>query len=132
MFLWELIFVLALALFLTYIVTGACRRCGPWDNAFIFFIILFFATWSIGVWIVPVGPVLFGFYWLPFLVIAVIISLLLAAVTPSKKPKTAKEAEEIAYEKVALNKALDIFFWFLIIVLLIALISGYWWIRPGY
>jgi hypothetical protein len=132
MFITEILFILCLAFLFTLIFTKGCKRCGPWDNALLFFIVLFLATWGIGRWVTPIGPVLFGFYWLPFLLIAVIISLLLAVMAPSKKPKTAKEAQDLAYEEVAVEKALDMFFWILIIVLLFSIFSGYWWARPAF
>ena len=66
------------------------------------------------------------------LIYLTLVSLLLAVMAPSKKPKTAKEAQDLAYEKVAVEKALDMFFWILIIVLLFSIFSGYWWARPAF
>lgn len=99
----------------------------PWTAIWTFVLVLFLASWAGGLWISPFGPVLFGVSWLPFIFVAVIFGLLLAAVPPERPPRTPGEAFVQAEEKRAARQAFDVFFWILLIVLLLAVISGYYW-----
>ena len=69
-----LIFTLLIGLFFL-----GCRRCGPWQGLGWFFMLLFLFTWAGGVWTGPYGPVLWGYYWLPFFIVGIVFALLLAA-----------------------------------------------------
>lgn len=127
----EVIFVLILTAVLTAIFAGACRRCGPWDNLMIFFIVLFLSTLGMGLWVRPFGPVIFGFYWMPFLIIALIVALFLAAMTsPPKPPKTAAEVKQQIREEAEKVRTINAFFWVLLVVLALTIISGYLLFRP--
>jgi hypothetical protein len=67
---------------------------GPWPNIVWFFLVLFFATWAIGVWADPVGPQIYGVSWVGFFVTAVLIGLLIAAATPSDRRRR-RELKEL-------------------------------------
>jgi len=58
---------------------------GPGDSLLAFFTILFLGTLAFGVWAEPIGPRAFGFRWLSFLVVAVLLGLLVAASVPSDR-----------------------------------------------
>lgn len=51
----------------------------------LFFLIVFLATWAVGVWITPRGPTMFGVPWLAFIVIGLVVSLLAAAAAPVRR-----------------------------------------------
>ncbi len=128
MFLSELIIALIIALMLSVIFVYGFRRAGPWPSFFLFFIIIFLATWAGGLWINPIGPSIRGVFWLPFLLVGAIFALLLAAATPPSPKETTielKTKKQLKKEK-RIEAALNLFFWILIMALTIAIVIGYW------
>jgi hypothetical protein len=69
-------FSFAIALVLSLVFAAVIRRRGPRVGFFWFFLLIFLATWAIGVWVQPFGPSLWGGYWLPFLIAGFIVALL--------------------------------------------------------
>ena len=132
MILLHLLFAAVVAVLLTLAFAGACRRCGPWENALWFFIIVLLVAWVGGVWIEPVGPPLWGVYWIPFLGMGLLIALLLAAATPAPRPpkrlpeaREQMEAEAEAPAAITTALALGWFFWALLVALLVAILVHY-------
>jgi hypothetical protein len=82
-------------------------------------------AWAGGLWITPFGPTWFGISWLPFLMIAFFLALLLAAATPTQRPRTRSQA--IAQERAeeAAANTLNVFFWLLIVGFVVAIIAAY-------
>lgn len=111
-----------------------------------FFVIVWLATWGVGVWVRPGGPVLWGVPWLWFLCLAIIFALLLASAAPAPRrtrrrnitpiqppPETAGQAlpAESTSEEEAVVAVFSIFFWILLLVIIISLIARYaWWRTP--
>jgi cbb3-type cytochrome oxidase subunit 3 len=60
---------------------------GPGESLLAFFTILFLGTLAFGVWAQPVGPRAFGFPWLSFLIVAILLGLLVAASVPSNRER---------------------------------------------
>jgi hypothetical protein len=124
------------ALFVAFLVGGlfglAMRRRMRRTGFFWFFLILFLATWAGGIWIGPLGPSLRGVYWLPFVLVAVVVGFLLAAVAPRRAPRdrieTLEMLEEIEQER-KLEKltyiSLGLFFWMALFVLITAIVVRY-------
>lgn len=129
MFITNFLLALAVALFFTVIFGIRYRRTGPWMRIEAFFVVLFLATWGIGLWIIPFGPVIFGVSWMPFFLAGLIIGLFLAAAS-SRPPKTPKEALTKAFEQAGVERSIDIFFWFLVMMFILAIAGRYLW--PGY
>jgi hypothetical protein len=119
----NILFALGIGLAFTAIFAGIFRRSGPWASNLVFFAIIFLAAWAGGVWIAPIGPALFGVYWIPYLFFGLIAALLLAAVAPSR-PSRKREVPNPA-EKTQALMTYDIFFILLIVALFIAIVSGY-------
>lgn len=117
-----LLLSLALGLGLGWERPGA--RAGIGSVIFLF-VILFLITWAIGTWARPLGPAIWGVYWLPFLIGGVLIALLLAAVVPPGKPRTRREAIEKAEMQTGAEAVLGAFFWVLIVAVAIAVIARY-------
>lgn len=130
-----ILFALFYAVILTAIFSLVFKNTGPWGGFWIFFFLLFFVSLGAGEWAAPAGPVVWGYYWVPVLIAAVIFALLLAAVTPTpvgprrfnngamrKKMVTDKINEEI--DTAATVAVLGIFFWILLIILVVAAIAG--------
>ncbi len=58
---------------------------GPGESLLAFFTVLFLGTLAFGVWAQPVGPRAFGFPWLSFLIVAIVLGLLVAASVPPNR-----------------------------------------------
>jgi uncharacterized membrane protein YraQ (UPF0718 family) len=121
MFLWDLIFALAVGLVFAAIFSLIFRRTGPWASFFVFFIIIALASWAGGVWLLPVGPPLFGVFWIPFLIFGFTFAILLAASAPSRTYRSRRRATE----DQSVVAAFDVFFIVLIGVLIAAIVVGY-------
>lgn len=76
-----------IGVFLVVMLVGAAFAVagarGPAASLVGFFAILFVATLAIGVWVEPVGPRVWGFPWLGFLVTTLLLALMIVALTPS-------------------------------------------------
>jgi len=128
----ETLVVLLTALAIGLLFSAVFRASGPWEGPLWFFLVLFLSTWAIGSWIEPVGPTVWGVTWVPFLMIALFVALILAAATPPRdiryrpwsrrRPRSVSEAAEEAEEEVAAVAAVGFFFWILIFVLLLAVL----------
>jgi len=129
MFFAEFVFALFFGMLLTAVFVGGVRKHGTWANAIFFFVVVSLAAWAGGVWITPVGPSLWGVYWLSFFVVGLIFALLLAMILPIRPPRTRKEAIrralEMSEEEVQAEKVLGFFFWFVVVALAIVIGSHY-------
>lgn len=125
----DLLFAFFFALLLAAIFGLAFRSRGPWGSIWLFFLILFLATWAGGVWMTPIGAPVWGAYWVPFLFVAVIFALILsaAAVAVPEEETTVETVDEqrLEQEERATTATLGIFFWVLMVVLIIAIIASY-------
>jgi hypothetical protein len=97
MFFVDLMFALALAMVLSLLLPGAFgwKRPGQevlWDNMVFLFFLIFLIAWADGVWLPQFGPVLLGGYWLPFLLTAFFVVMLLFAVAPPNLHRTRRQA----------------------------------------
>ena len=131
---WDLGVASFIAHIISVILGGACGwerpdRPGIGSSIVFLFIILFLATWAGGVWITPFGPAAWGVFWLPFLVVGIIVAFLIVALVPSsrRRPRTRKEAAQQAEEEREATSMIGGLFWFFIILLIIAIIAGYIW-----
>ena len=97
------------------------RRRGKWNRVLPLFVILFLAIWAGGVWVAPFGPPILDVHWLPFLLTAVLLATLIAAVVPPSKVTRARIAES----EHEFAEGLDIFFWILVGALGAVVISRY-------
>lgn len=128
MFLLDFMFAIAIALILVLLFLLVFRYRGPWNSVLWFFVVLLMATWAGGVWLTPIGPAVAGFYWLPFLVAGLIVSLLLAATAiPSKEESTVELVDPKARraKRRAAGTALGISFWVVMMLLLAAIFARY-------
>lgn len=122
----DLLLVLLVTLVLTAIFVVGFRRQRTGQIIAMFFIILFLATWAVGLWIVPLGPKFLGVSWVSYLIAGLLMALLLTALIPlAKSPGARDETTKEAEEKTVAIAVFDIFFWILIIGLIAAIILRY-------
>jgi len=109
------------------------RGPGPLAGLLFFFVLLFFAIWAGGLWMAPLGPPVWGAPWLSFLLVALFLFFLFAALTPAaprpprRDIKTGKPIMEEA--DVLASVVMGVFFWLAVIMLIVAIVFGY--VRPA-
>lgn len=128
----EFFVALIVALLVSVLFGYALRRRIPRKGFFWFFLILLLATWAGGMWIGPFGPTFRGIFWLPFVLVAVLVGLLLAAIAPQRPPSSRIETLEMLEEieqKRKLEKltyiSFGVFFWVALFALITVIIVRY-------
>jgi len=116
---------LVAALLFGLIFLHVLRRTSPWLSRRLLFLVLFLAVWAGGSWMTPVGPTLWGIYWLPYVVVALVLILLLAAAAPPSRPLTKRASIEQMKEAVATQQTVSVFLWLLLLVLLVIIGAQY-------
>lgn len=127
----QLIFAILVAAVFTLLFVLGLRRRGPWNNFFVFFLIILLTVWAAALWVGPVGPAFYGIYWLPLIMVGLFVAILLASFRPSIRSgtQTARQAYEEEQKKRELKDVFDVFFWILIAFLVILIFIGLF--RPG-
>lgn len=120
----DLLGAFLVAVLVVWLFTFALRRPGPWGAGAWFFVVVFLGTWAVAAWMEPVGPVWWGVAWLPMLVVALGIGLLLAAATPAG-PVTRADATEARESETAAVAVVGAFLWIFLLAVLIAAIAAY-------
>ncbi len=126
MILLGLFYLTGLAAIITLIFRWFLSARGPWGSFWTFFTIVLLAILASDLWIGPIGPYYADVYWLPPLIVGVLIAFLLAATTPPGKPLTRNEKlsnENLVEEKTSV--VVGRFFWFLIVFLFILILLGF-------
>jgi hypothetical protein len=118
----DLVFVLIIVSLAAVGLSVGRLRPGPWPAAVWFFLLLFFGTWALGAWLQPIGPTLWGTRWVPYVIAAVGISLLLAAATVLHADRDAIHSAE---ERVALQVTTRAYLWAAIAVSVVAIALRY-------
>jgi hypothetical protein len=126
----DFVIVLFIALLISFLLTGVLGRQWPGQTGvrsffIIFFLILLLATWAFGIWMRPFGPMFYGIYWLPFVIIGLIFGLLLASFFQQRQPRTRREVLEQADAREEAKVVLGATFWTLLIVLVAVIIVHY-------
>ncbi len=88
------------------------------------FLLFFFAIWTGGLWLTPVGPPLVGVHWLPFVLVAIFIALFWTAVPPAPK-RTRRTggrspSSNVESDAAATAAGLGVLFWLLLFGLAVA------------
>lgn len=104
------------ALLFTLLFRYALRVRGPWGSFWLFFVVVLFGVITVGVWIEPFGPMYGNVAWGPLIAGGLILSLLLAAATPtpSEQKDIIKQLKSHRRQKRGM-KALNVFFWTLLV-----------------
>jgi hypothetical protein len=128
----EVFVALLVALLVSVLFGLAMRRKMARKGFFWFFLIVFLATWAGGIWIGPLGPSFRGIYWLPYVLVAIVVGFFLAAVAPRRAPRgrieTLEMLEEIEQER-KIEKltyiSFGLFFWIALFALITVIIVRY-------
>lgn len=93
------------------------------------FLLLFVIIWAGGLWLTPVGPPVVGFYWLPFVMVAVFIGLFWAAMPPPPRRAGAWRSQAPAQDRdvSATAAGFGMLFWILLVGLALAALVRYVW-----
>ncbi|MFW5774204.1 MAG: hypothetical protein ACOCWD_05935 [Tangfeifania sp.] len=97
----------------------ALKSTGPWESFWTFMLVLSLAGLAAGLWIAPVGPVIWGVAWVPTLMAIIIFALLLGAASPRKEEPAVTNSnrpEPAPQDKKAAT--LGALFWVLLIFIL--------------
>lgn len=119
----DLFYVLVITLLLTAVFAVGFRKQRTWPVVLVFFVILFLATWAVGIWITPAAG-LSGLSWVPYLIVGLLFALLLTALIPLSRTLRSDQVKE-AEEKAVAIVVFDLFFWILVIGLIAAIIVRY-------
>jgi K+-sensing histidine kinase KdpD len=126
MFILDMLFALAIALLLTGLFAMLFRGMRMGNGLLFFLLILFLATWSGGLWIGPFGPTLLNVFWLPFLLVGLLISLLMVIfITPVSPQQPLDETRMQTSPNAPAVIVIDALFWILILGLLVTLVVAY-------
>ncbi|MFW6022065.1 MAG: hypothetical protein ACOCQW_00905 [Halanaerobiaceae bacterium] len=120
MILADLIFAILIALLLTWAL-GLGMRKNNRIGSIIIFIILMLFIWAGGVWIAPVGPLIWGVPWVSFLLIGIFFALLIAALTPEHRYRKRRQKRDTTETFIII----DAFFWILLAGLGLAILISY-------
>jgi hypothetical protein len=95
-------------------------RFRPSTPVWSLFVIFFLVIWAGGVWAAPVGPVHLSIYWLPFVLIAILLAVLVVALAPRGRSHRDEQAVEREVEV-----ELGLFFWILVGALTVMIVARY-------
>ena len=130
MFFLDLLTALVIGFSLVLLFSFLFRDRMPWGSFWVFLLIVVLVTWAGGIWIGPFGPTVFDVAWLPFLIVGIFITLLLAATVPARPrpptPRTETIEEAHRTEPAASALAgLTLFFWLALILTIAVIILAY-------
>ncbi len=116
-------YVILAALLVTMVITWGLAALSkrPLRGFWLFFFVIFLATWAGQLWITPFGPIAWGVAWFPLILVAFFFSFFIFALVPFKK----KEEEAASFF------IMGIFFWVIILLLVAAIGAGYYYRAPG-
>jgi len=124
----EFIIILVITTVTFAVFTHGFRQSGPWPGWLWFFLTLFLGTWAIGRWTTPIGPALWGVFWVPYLVGSVFIALLLSAAGGTQSKESIGEPQEIERDAEAESRVVfgvTLFFWLMLLLALLTITASY-------
>lgn len=127
MFFIDLLLALVVALVISSIFAFGFRRRGLWPRFWLIFLVIFLFTWAGGIWLHPIGPTIRGVFWIPFLLIALLIALFLAAAIPPSyiRSRTSESRDLREARQSEVNAFLGVFYWILMMILIAAIVVRY-------
>jgi hypothetical protein len=108
---------------------GRPGRDFSWRTAIVFVVIVWLATWTLGVWLAPIGPTIAGTPIVMSLLVALAFSVLVGYTTPPERrfpPRAGTSAVPASGSRMIVS-AFGAFFGILMVVCILALIARYTW-----
>jgi hypothetical protein len=126
----EVLFVIFFAAVFSMILVSLLKRRGPGpaSGLLFYFALLFLAIWAFSSWMVPIGPPIWGVSWIGILIVALLLSLFLAAVTvaiESGGGTSANPTEPENESAKAIGVGFGLFFCLLALLLVAAIVAGH-------
>jgi hypothetical protein len=118
----SILYIILVALVLTFIFGFLFRVRGPWGSYWSFFAVIFLGIWAITVWMIPFGPYWQDIYWLPPLGVGIVLAILLAAAAPSPRARAIREQEKKELIKKEAPPVITGLFYWIFLLLMIAII----------
>ncbi len=117
-----------IAVILAMLFASLLKQKGPWDNFWIFLLVVFFGVWGVSLWFNPIGPLWYGVAWVDLLFVGLFLALFLSAAgeANNKSKKYRKEVdlvEEAKKDQAALTM-FGIFFWLFLGALFTLVVVG--------
>lgn len=85
MIIWyTLFYIILLAIILSFTFSIGFNNRGPWNNFWIFFLVLMLGMWAMSLWFAPFGPIWYGIPWLDILIFGIILALLISAAAEAR------------------------------------------------
>lgn len=131
-FFFDLLLATIIAAVLAAALSGDYRRRGYprakiWPLFGVLFLPTLLAVWAATLWMAPVGPVIWDVYWVPALIAGVVVALLVIALSPSTRSRRKTLPNEMIRNEERIGLAVGIFFWVVLVLLIFAVVAGYWW-----
>jgi len=124
----EIIFSLIIALIITVVFALGFKNKGPWGTIWAFFLIIFLAVWAASLWLTPRGPFAIGVAWIPIAFFGIIMALIVSAAVPPSNRETVQYNHKMDPEAKKAGKfsTFNTYFWLLMVLLVIAVVFGYY------
>lgn len=120
-----ILYIILVALVLTFIFGFLFRVRGPWGSYWSFFAVIFLGIWAVTVWMIPFGPYWRDIYWLPPLGVGIVLAILLAAAAPSPSTRAIREQEKKELrEREQPEVITGLFFWILMVALVAIIVAA--------
>jgi hypothetical protein len=119
MFATELALIFVIALLMALAVSFGYRHRRPWSFGTILGV-LFLVGLTVAIWARPVGPVVYGFAWLPVFMGSLVVALLMLALGTPRSERTAEVETHARVEGAG-----AIYIWFLMGSLAVILIASF-------
>jgi hypothetical protein len=145
----NLLFAVLVALIIGAMFSAGLRGRNRWAGTIWLYVILLFGSWALGAWLRPVGPPAWEVHWVPFVIAAAFIALILAAATPRERrfvrsedgrlvpvdpnaidPDVGTPDSEAPGSETPESVTIGVFFWLALAVSLLAIVLSYFMPPP--
>jgi hypothetical protein len=124
MLLADLVVALVIGLVVTAVFIMIFRARANAPGVLVVFLLFFLFSWAGGLWLAPFGPPVFGAYWLPGLIVTVLVFLLLALVL-EQPPRTRREARVELEARQEATTFFAVLLSILVVGLIVAIVIAY-------
>jgi len=122
----DLLLALAVSVLLTAIFLRFVHEHGPWRKPWAFALVVFLFAWVGGAWVAPgLNGGWWVTYWIPFLMVGLVTTLLIVAISPRHDLETREDAEQFHREEKAVLLSVIVLWWTLGATLLGLIIAAY-------